>query len=163
VTASRLPLPSSIHPDVRLEIERLNRRIDEVERQLLVAKSEMRAEVASGFDGVQRHLDRAIPAAVEGSAILASVKTDLATLISKAQAAEDYRVLREKAEKDVTENALKLEELQAKRIANRSGEWQVYEAPVESKHRRRLGLYGVIATMATALAALIGAAIASHH
>jgi len=155
--------PSSIPPDVRQELERLYRRIEEVERQLLVAKSEMRAEVASGFDGVQRHLDRAIPAAVEGSAILASVKTDLATLIGKAQAAEDYRALRERAEKDVTENALKLEELQARRIANQSGAWQAHEMPVESKHRRRLAVYGVIATLATAFAALIGAAIASHH
>jgi DNA repair exonuclease SbcCD ATPase subunit len=161
-----------VDADTKREIDRIEKRLDEVEDALKRAKSDMQGEVTAGFDGVRRHLSIAIPAAVT-----ASVEPTLNVLRGEIKRLADAETSREKRKKteleqeaeklSQEERRLALEErrqdIEAKRIANASGRHAVLEQPFETRFTRKMRVAAVITTLVVALVGGLGTCTAFSH
>jgi len=165
---SAVPVTRAELDALKTEVENLRAALEQSQRDAIreAAALERRMkdatqhEMQAGFEAVKTHLPLIVANAVSGG--LSQVELKLDALIEKAKAAEAYRKLREEIEKDVSvrqgislDFALKKTQLERDVLANQ-------EFPQESKHKRRIGLYGILSGFAVAVLTLIAAALASH-
>lgn len=162
------PPPDTVRPDPRrtssaehaatrpITMGELDARLEVVQRRLL---SELREELSGQRTGLEEHVRRVVVAELEPYKSKLEKLDRIETMLAEMRAdSTRYRLEREVREK------LEAEARAAQdRTLDIASKLAGIEAPrVENSRKYKLALAGVLVTIVTALAGLVGAAIASH-
>lgn len=166
-----------LSPEIQRAIDALERRIVALEKELARDRTQLRSEVREEIEGmligIQSHISGAVRSEIDAKLTplidrlhkVDQIADDVQEVRDAAREARDYRLVREEREKILREER----EREAAAAALRKSQAESSKLELETKiaypesvWRRRAVAIGIVVSLVTALATVIGLAIASH-